>query len=114
MDTIVRVALVGRDASQTLVDTVQASRRRVAPAVLAYRLRLVLDEDVRAELASISVPVLYVRAEQDRLVGEDALNEVVRCQPRTAIIRVPGPHLLMQREPKRMAEIICHFAQQCV
>ncbi|SNT30966.1 Pimeloyl-ACP methyl ester carboxylesterase [Granulicella rosea] len=111
-DSILRAALVGQDAPQSLLDAVRAAVGRVAPSVLAHRLRLVLNCDVRAELAQIAVPVLYVLAKGDRLVGQEALREIRRCLPGVEVVRVPGPHLLAQREPKRMVEILCRFLEQ--
>jgi pimeloyl-ACP methyl ester carboxylesterase len=106
--------LVGRNAPPALALTVQGAVSTVRPAVLIARLRQVFGCDVRAELAQIAVPILYIQAKQDRVVGTSCLEEIRRIQPQVAVVAVDGPHLLLQREPKRTAEIVAGFARRCI
>jgi pimeloyl-ACP methyl ester carboxylesterase len=69
-----------------------------------------LECDVRAELGEIPAPILYLRAENDSLVGKASLEEILAANPKVSIESIPGPHLLLQREPQRCAEIIERFA----
>jgi pimeloyl-ACP methyl ester carboxylesterase len=65
--------------------------------------------DARAELEIISVPVMYIQAQQDRLVGPSCLEEIRRIKPQIEIAKIEGPHLIIQREPKQSADIVARF-----
>jgi pimeloyl-ACP methyl ester carboxylesterase len=103
--------LVGPDASPSLLAAVRSAVSSVQSKVLAARLRAVLGCDVRAELGQVVVPVLYIQASQDRLVRASCLEELRRIKPQIAVAVLDGPHLLLQREPRRAAEVVAGFAQ---
>ncbi len=108
----VRLLLAGPDAPDSLVDNVRAAVSSVRPSVLAGRLRNVLECDVRAELARIDVPILYLRAKQDRLVNERCLEDILRIRPETRVAVWDGPHLLLQRRPEAAAGLLREFVMQ--
>lgn len=110
--SVVRFFLVGWDAQPSLVFAVLKSIASVRRNVLMARLHLVLHCDVQEELSKITVPILYVRAKQDRLVPAFCLDEIRHVNPRTTALEIPGPHLLIQREPLRTAEIVSMFARR--
>jgi pimeloyl-[acyl-carrier protein] methyl ester esterase len=101
--------LVGADAPPSLLAAARAAISSVQPGVLAARLRAVLACDVLGAVGQISVPVLYVRAEQDRLVGVSCSEELQRVKPQMAVAALAGPHLLLQRQPRRAAEAVVEF-----
>lgn len=103
--------LVGSEASPSLLATVRAAVSSVQPKVLAARLRAVLACEVRAGLGQVAVPILYIQASQDRLVSASCLEELRRIKPQMAVVVLEGPHLLLQREPRRAAEVVASFAQ---
>jgi pimeloyl-ACP methyl ester carboxylesterase len=105
-----RAVLVGKTAPNELVAAVQAAVSSVKPTVLAARVRSVLSCDVRAELGLVAAPILYVQAGQDRFVSGASLEEIRGIQPQVVVEVVDGPHLLLQREPRRTAEIVARFA----
>jgi pimeloyl-[acyl-carrier protein] methyl ester esterase len=105
-------ALLGSDAPPALVAAVQRATSTTNPAVLYARMRAVLDCDVLTDLAAISVPVFYVQASQDRLVGSRSLQEILERTPRIQVAAIYGPHLLMQREPTLTAEAVANFARE--
>jgi pimeloyl-ACP methyl ester carboxylesterase len=74
---------------------------------------MVLTCDARAELSKVTVPMLFIQPKQDRLVGLDRLEEMKEIKPNAEIEIVPGPHLLLQREPEIAAEVVARFARQC-
>jgi len=103
--------LIGEGADASLLECLQASIAAVRPGVLAARLREVLKCDVRGDLARVAVPMLYVQAQNDRLVGPDSLSVILCLKPETVVERISGPHLLFQREPIRAAAAIDRFVQ---
>ena len=104
--------LVGPNALKLLLSSVRVAISRVEPDVLSFRLRSVLGCDVRRELNRVAVPILCLRAKNDRLVPEWCAEEI-RCTSAHAIIEtIDGPHLLLQREPEKSAAAITWFVQQ--
>ena len=106
-----RLLLVGVDAPTTLVENLQTVISSVKRTVLRSRLQAVLACDVKLALSKVDVPVLYVQAARDRLVNTAALAEIREIKPDATIASVVGPHLLLQREPQKSAEVILRFVQ---
>jgi pimeloyl-ACP methyl ester carboxylesterase len=108
-DFVLRFLQVGRGAPSSLLASMREAVRSVQPRVMVARLREVLACDRRAELARIAVPMLYVQADRDRVVGPSCLEEMLRVRPDMAVAKIAGPHLILQREPERAAAIITEF-----
>lgn len=83
----------------------------VWPKVLAARLRAVLACESRAELGQIAKPILYIQAKRDHLVSASCLEVIRRIKPQVAVAEIPAPHLVLQREPQRSAEVIVEFVR---
>ena len=109
----IKLLFVGRDAPSSLVAAVRSAISSVRPEALSRRLRMVLTCDARAELSKVTVPMLFIQPKRDRLVGLDRLEEMKEIKPNAEIEIVPGPHLLLQREPEIAAEVVARFARQC-
>lgn len=101
--------LVGPDAPESLLSSVRAAIRSVKPAVLSARLRQVLAVDARLALSKISVPIFFIQAQQDRLVDRSCLEAIQRIKPQIEVAQIPGPHLILQREPEQSAQIVAKF-----
>jgi len=107
-----RTFLVGADASEGLVDAARGAVAPIPPATLCARFNAVLGCDARAALARLRVPILYLHATRDRLIGNAGLNEIRRIKPDVAVQHVDGPHLLLQKEPRQCAKLIARFVAQ--
>lgn len=88
---------------------VRDANRQVDPGVMAARVRAVLECDARKELAGVEVPMLYIQGESDHLVRSKCFEEIRRIRPDVRLAKIAAPHLVLQREPKKAAEIICEF-----
>ena len=110
-DLAARRWLVGVDAPSSLLAAVRAAIASVEPKVLAERLRAVLTCDVREAVGKIGVPMLYIRAAQDRLVGASCADELERINPRMAIATLEGPHLLLERQAQKAADTVLDFVR---
>lgn len=104
--------LVGTGADPELLKEVRAAISAPKPGVLAARFREVLSCDVREELVSVSVPILYLQAKEDRLVDHDCLHKIHAVKPDVAVERISGPHLLLQREPELAAKAIAKWMHE--
>jgi len=105
---LLRRYMVGIDADDALVRDVATTIASVAPAVLASRIRSVLTLDATHTFAKCTVPTLYVRGSDDRLVPDSAWRRMSRLRP-LAIATIPGPHLLLQAKPAAAWEAILPF-----
>ena len=104
--------LIGTSSPGALEVGVRQALRLVNPGVLAGRIRAVLDCDTREDLARTEIPMMYIEAEGDRLVRAECLREIQRLRPDTVLASIPAPHLVLQREPQKAAEIIVRFMHQ--
>lgn len=68
-----------------------------------------MSVDVRRAFAACPLPILYLRATQDRLVKKRSLAEMQAIKPEMTIVEIEGPHFLLQREPLKCAEAIAHY-----
>lgn len=104
--------LVGADAPSALLNAIRNAITSVQPKVLVSRVHAVFECDVRAELKQVTVPILYIQAQQDRLVKASSVENIKRIKPQTTVARVDGPHLVLQKEPRRAAEVTWEFIQR--
>lgn len=100
---VLRKRFLGPEASDEQVAGFAALLDTVAPEVLAGRLAEIRRVDVRAELAAAKVPVAYLRARQDRMVGRRMLEEVRGILPGVRVCEVDGPHILLLTHPEASA-----------
>jgi pimeloyl-[acyl-carrier protein] methyl ester esterase len=111
-NAVMRCLLVGQEATPELCSSVRAAISTVSSETLTTRLRQVLTCDVRAELVSITVPLLYLQATNDRLVKASNSEEIRRKKPDTKFVSIAGPHMLLQRQPQKAAAFITSFIQE--
>jgi pimeloyl-[acyl-carrier protein] methyl ester esterase len=101
--------IVGSRAPQSLKIAVRQTVRSGRPEVLAKRARAIIDCDARNEIGQVNIPLLYLQATEDKLVGRECLDEIKRLHPETISISIRAPHLLLQREPHAAARAIAQF-----
>lgn len=105
-EALLRRYMIGDDAPEELLREVQAAVRALPPRVLAARIRTVLGANETQAYLHTQLPIFYVRSNQDRLVGEQALQTLIRLRPGLQLHRMDGPHLLLQRHPERALTIL--------
>jgi pimeloyl-[acyl-carrier protein] methyl ester esterase len=103
--------LLGDHATSPLRASLAQALAAVAPAVLRARLRAVLSVEASAALASIRVPVLYLRATHDRVVPRSASAHILSVCPHAQIVDVAGPHFLLQAAPSEAVSVVSDFAK---
>lgn len=112
---VVRRFLTGRHAKDDVIDRFREALRSIPARVLAERMKNVFEVDVTATLAAYTGRLLYLRGREDLLVGKASLRSVQRVAPRTQVIQVPGPHLLLQTRPETswqaIAPVIAGWAE---
>ena len=101
--------LLGRFASPHLRLALAQTLAKVAPAVLRQRAVAALGVDVSQRLSAIAVPLLYLRASEDRVVPKSASDEVAAWAPVTRIVDLVAPHFLLQALPSAAASAVADF-----
>lgn len=101
--------LFGRWATAQLDAAVQDALLAVRPAVLRFRAGVAMRADVSAILGAIAVPVLYLRATQDRLLSPAAGRQILSAVPECIVADIAGPHLLLQAVPTDCASAVGDF-----
>jgi pimeloyl-[acyl-carrier protein] methyl ester esterase len=110
-DWSLRHFLTGEGAEPALVEEVRATIASVQPEVLSARLQDILGCDVLDELPKVDVPMLYIQAQGDRLVGPRCFESLLQAKDDMRVQRIGGPHLLLQLEPELTAAAIARFVR---
>ena len=101
--------LMGSHATPRLHAAFARSLAQVSTDTLKARILAVLAIDVSARLSQVDVPVLYLRAADDRVVPPSASRLVSALRPETHVVPLQAPHFLLQAVPTEAAERIAHF-----
>lgn len=101
--------LFGRFATPALLRSAQQALAGVPAKTLRVRLRAVLEVDVSERLKHIDVPFLYLQALEDRVVSQAVTRQVEALAPLMRVVRLRGPHLLLQSVPNEAGKIVDEF-----
>lgn len=101
--------LIGLNPPPALRTAIHHALRLVKPDVLARRVRAALNCDARDDLRRVKVPLMFIRPEHDRLIRQNCVRELQQIRPDAAWTSIAGPHLVLQREPRKSAEAIVRF-----
>lgn len=101
--------VLGRFATPALRAALAQPLALVAPAVLRARARAALSIDLVSLLPQIKLPVLYLRAGEDRIVSKASCDLVSSLLPQTAVVQLSAPHFLLQVQPKLAAAAVTEF-----
>lgn len=105
------ILLLGRYATQTLRGRLAAAIANVSAAVWRARLHAVLSVDLAAQLRNIEVPVLYLRATNDRVVSRQASKLIARLLPSAKVVALGAPHFMLQATPVESAARVEAFVR---
>jgi pimeloyl-[acyl-carrier protein] methyl ester esterase len=107
---LLRRCLLGGPADEALVREVATTIATVPGALLAWRVQTVLTVDAVQAFGKTTVPILYVRGTDDRIVPDSAWRTMSRVRQMTTVL-VPGPHLLLQTNPRGVWQAITPFLE---
>jgi pimeloyl-ACP methyl ester carboxylesterase len=100
-----RFFCLGAGATPAEIARLKGVLAQVDPVVMAHRLKLLASARVAADLR-LDVPAYYLQAEGDRLVPRGAAEHLRGLFRRFLLLRVPGPHFLLQASPAECARLI--------
>lgn len=97
-----------------LRDMIGASLAQMSSATIRARLQAIATVDVTSELASVKVPILYLRAGRDRVVLQSSGALIGSIKPATQVVTVNAPHFLLQVAPQEAAREIGAFINKVI
>ena len=109
---LIRFLLLGRWSTGPLMERVRALLPQVPAGTLKNRLRSVVAVDETPLLARLRVPTLALVAAQDRLVPPAATEWIRAHLPNLDIMRLRGPHWLLQTRPDAAAKAVEAFLER--
>lgn len=104
--------ILGRHCTPRLFELLKQTRASVAPQVWKARIGAVLAIDCTPLLPRVQVPVLCLRANEDRLIFASAVRHLSAHLPGMQLVTLEGPHWLLQTKPAESAAALERFAQQ--
>lgn len=104
--------LLGPFATDSLCLALSRAIAQVSPSAFRARFKAVLTADVSEKLSAITVPILYMRASQDRVVPRSSSTHIALLNPRTRIVDIEAPHFLLQAAPAEAAQVVGNFVEQ--
>ena len=102
-------ALMGGYSSPALRESFRNAIGAVAPEVLAYRVREVMQVNVSDELLRCPVPILYLRGSRDLVVPKHNAREITARSNNVSEVTITVPHMLLQTRPREAATAISRF-----
>lgn len=104
--------LLGRWATPQLEADLKNALLAVTSEVLRFRVAVALRAKVLAVCRSVSLPVLYLRATDDRLLSGRAGRAICETITDCVVVDIEGPHLLLQAVPVACARAVSEFASR--
>lgn len=103
--------LLGPFATPALLSALSAALAQVSTAVLRARIKALLKVDVSAKLPAIKIPLLYLLADQDKVVPKAAAELILEAIPSAKVVSFAAPHFLLQAAPSAAAaaEVVSAF-----
>jgi pimeloyl-ACP methyl ester carboxylesterase len=105
--------LLGRHASPELRVRLAEAVASVKPKVFKHRALQALQADVSDKLAEVRIPTLYLRAREDRLIGQSAANHLASGIPSMQVVEFDAPHFLLQTRPVEAANVVATYIRAC-
>lgn len=106
---IVSKYLLGRYSTTEMDARLNTAMSKVDVKVWRERVLSILTVDVSKELSEIDVPILYIRASQDKIVSKSASELISLHHPSVKVAEIEGPHFILQTNPAASASYILRF-----
>ena len=105
----IKAFLLGSFSDETLAHNMKAATRELTPEIYYCRLKEIADIDVTKILENCEVPILYIRASQDRLVYKSSMRLIKSLGKNVTVQSIDAPHMLLQTQPGKSARYIQEF-----
>jgi pimeloyl-[acyl-carrier protein] methyl ester esterase len=109
---VLATLLLGRWSTTQLLDRLTSVLPSLSGAVLRRRLVSAIRVDARKAVAGLEVPVLCLRASQDRIVPFASASMVASLARDGRVVDIDGPHFLLQAAAQKCARSVLLFAKE--
>jgi len=99
----------GEEAADLFLGLWERVKVLVPAKVLVHRLNMIRQMDVRGFLPKLAVPCCYIQATGDRSIPASALFDFIDLVPDLKVIRIRGPHFILQAQPQASLTAIQNF-----
>lgn len=106
---LMRYLTLGRHATPELLERIRAAVHRVPSRTLSARAQAVATVDLRQKLRTLRIPVLYLRATEDRMLPKRNGDLINALAPDCQLVDFDAPHFLLQVLPEACAKTIRRF-----
>lgn len=106
--------LLNDKCQENIKDWVLKELPKLRNDVLKARIRSILKVDVTEELVSCPVPIQYIAASEDKIVGEENLELIHFLRGDIKVEVLNGPHIILQCQPLEASRAISSFAKDMV
>ena len=103
--------LLGRWASPELMERLLAVLVELRPEVLRARIAAALKVDVLGAVSRLALPVLLLRATEDRVIPAAASAAIARVAQAAQLVDVQAPHFMLQSAPTDCVAHIVSFTR---
>ena len=104
-----RYLFLGQQAPSTLIDKFNEVIRDIPESLLKSRLRVMLSQKLPPQ--TFSLPTLYLRATNDRLVSREKGDVVTSIFKSLMVKEIDGPHFILQANPRATAMLVKDFVE---
>jgi pimeloyl-ACP methyl ester carboxylesterase len=101
--------LLGESGKSAAALSLSQVLQHIPDSVLKHRIHEVSVSNVDTLLGMIEMPVLYLRATQDRLIPRKTADMMIGKIKTGAVIDIKGPHMLLQANPSDTSESVLSF-----
>lgn len=101
--------LLGRNSSSSLELQTGKVLQTIPDGEFKQRIREVHTCNKEDLLGAIGVPVLYLRASNDRLIPKKTASEIASNIQQCNVIDMEGPHMLLQAKPVETSKAVSNF-----
>jgi pimeloyl-ACP methyl ester carboxylesterase len=109
---LMQAAITGKHGTPEFIQILQDEIKTIRPDVMSTRIHELIHVDYSDHLASVKVPILYLRANHDRIVRQHCMNTILKVNPNVEIARFDCSHLILQTHPRDAWEQINQFLQR--
>ena len=103
---LIEAMLLNGDTNASLANELKQVIDSVPPVIIQERMKAVIGVNAIQEVRDLCVPVLYLQATHDRLVGQRAVTDIKQSARDATVVQIAAPHMILQTQPLACAASI--------
>jgi len=107
---IIKHFLLGKDIKEPTVALFKESLKMVGSNLLTFRVREM--SKLKCGEKPVQIPCAYITPKNDKLVSHRHIDEFKQLASQIEIIKIQGPHFILQAKPKESAKVIEKYSMK--